>query len=107
MNMPNRASCHHLIRRARSASSGEGLVWTSEECKNELRGAGVPFAARGSTPAASAEPVPFIQSRLEMQLSAIRVILSRACGDLPALSRGLANSPEPAAITANSNALIL
>lgn len=97
--MPKRASCHHCIRRMRSASSDEGLVWTVEDCKKELRGASVPFAARGSAPAASAEPVPFIQSRLEMRLSAIRVILSRACRDLLAQSGGLANRPERAVIS--------
>src|SRR6516225_9720495 len=69
MNMPKRASCHHFMRRARSASAADAeLVWAASVCGNRA------LAAMGATAvAASADAVPFNHVRRVILLSDILV----------------------------------
>src|SRR5690242_4338649 len=97
MNMPKRASCHHFIRRARSASLESGFACAGVEFKRASEGALSPLAPRGSIPAARAVPVPIIQPLREIRLSRIRfcpfqVVQRFSCRKLKGAAGGLASA---------------
>src|SRR5262249_61660872 len=77
MNMPKRASCHHFMRRKRSASSAgaAGFVWL---CVGSANVSGTESRGRaddGRPAAVIREPVPMIQSRREVRCVGIRSVL--------------------------------
>src|SRR2546421_12886280 len=68
MNMPKRASCHHFMRRMRSASLADGAVAACagvDDCPKPST------ELKGSVAAAKTEPLPIIQSRRDVVLRVI------------------------------------
>src|SRR5205085_5008743 len=82
MNMPKRASCHHFMRRSRSAftsalSCGTGADCEPVDCAGcepPADGGGADCAAAGRPDAARPAPAPSImrQSRLEIRLVSMK-----------------------------------
>src|SRR3981189_2722555 len=69
MNIPKRASCHHFIRCARSASSPADDEPACETVETSRRCPGPPPQRfPGKAAAANAEPVPVIHSRRDVRL---------------------------------------
>src|SRR5438128_3682412 len=94
MNIPNRASCHHFMRRARSASlpAGDELLCNADEVPN-IRSAALPEKFTGKAAPASAELVPVIHSRLVVRFFVMSLSLCRKFQLLPARLDGGGETP--------------
>src|SRR6266404_3453089 len=93
MNIPNRASCHHFMRRARSASLpvGDELPCNASEVPNGSAALLRKFP--GSAAAASAELVPAIHPRRDVRFCIMSLSLCRRFQLLPARHGGGNTTP--------------